>query len=77
MSQDELLFSEVGDGEQGLFRVIFVPEDEINNFRYGSGFIRGAVDIKDGNGFGEFKEMEPRTFSIVSVDKLSGSTTVY
>ena len=42
-----------------------------------SAFVRGAVDIEDRNGFGEFKETEPGTFGIVSVDKFSGSTTVH
>jgi hypothetical protein len=55
----------------------FVSEYEINNFRHRSVFIRSAVNVKDRNRFGKFEKTEPRTFGIVSVNKLSGGTTVY
>jgi hypothetical protein len=77
VSENELLFSEVGDCKKCLFRMGFVPEYEINNLHYSSIFIRGTINIEDRNRFGEFKEMESETFAIVLVNELSGCTTVY
>ena len=77
MSKNEHWFSEVGDSKESLFGVVFVLEEEINNFHYGSAFIRGAVNIEDRDGFREFKEMELGTFGIVLINKLSGCTTAY
>jgi hypothetical protein len=77
VSENEFLLSEVGDSEQSAFRVVFVPKHEINNFRYGSIFIGGAIDIEDRDGFGKFKETEAGTLSIVSINELSSCTTVH
>jgi hypothetical protein len=55
----------------------FVLEYEIDNFYYSSIFIRGTINIEDRDRFGEFKETELGTFGIVSVNELSGCTTVY
>ena len=77
MSQDELLFSEDGDCEQGPFRVVLVPKHEVYNFSNSPGFVRGTVDIEDRDGGGKFKEIEPRAFGIVAVNKFSSRSTVY
>ena len=53
VSEDELLLSKVGDSKEGTFGVGFVPEYDMNNFHYGSAFIRGAINIEDRNGLGE------------------------
>jgi hypothetical protein len=76
MSEDEFLLSEVRDRKGSPFRVIFVTENEVYCFRDRSGFIRSTVNIEDGNGSGEFQELETATPSIVVVDQFSGSTTV-
>jgi hypothetical protein len=54
VSENELLFSEVGDCKKCPFRMGFVPEYEINNFHYSSIFIRDTIDIEDRDRFGEF-----------------------
>jgi hypothetical protein len=77
VSKSKLLFSKVGDCKKSLFRMGFVPEYEIDNFCYSSVFIRSTIDIEDRDRFGEFKEMKLGTFGIVSVNELSGCTTVY
>src|SRR5271170_2928523 len=54
MSEYQFLFTQVGDAEDGPFRMIFVPENEANSFGYGTGFIRGAVYVVDWNWMGQF-----------------------
>jgi hypothetical protein len=54
VSENELLFSEVGDCKKCLFGMGFVLEYEINNFHYSSVFIRDTIDIEDRDRFGKF-----------------------
>jgi hypothetical protein len=45
VSENELLFFKVGDCEKSPFRIGFLPEYEINNFRYSSIFISSTINM--------------------------------
>ena len=54
MSEYQFLFTQAGDAEGSLFRMIFVSEDETNGFSYGAGLVRGPVYIVDQNRASKF-----------------------
>ena len=77
MSEYQFLFTQAGDTEGSLFRMVFVSEDETDSFSYGTGLIRGPIYIVDQNRASKFLQIKPAAFCIVSVDKFSSSSTVY
>jgi hypothetical protein len=51
MSEDKFLLTQAGDSEQGAFRVVFVPQDEVDGFRdVPSLSVRGAIYIAHRDG---------------------------
>ena len=45
MSEQEFLFTKIGDTEGGLLRMIFVMEKEANGFHYWTSFIGGSIHV--------------------------------
>jgi hypothetical protein len=57
--------------------MIFVSEYEVNNFCHCSILIGNTINIEHRDRLGKFKESESGVFGIITVNKLSGCTTVY
>jgi len=60
-----------------LFAMIPISQDEIHHLSDRTGLIQWPVDIVNQDGVRELPGMEPVSFKIVTVDELSGCSTVY
>ena len=66
-AQDDILLSQAGDCEGGVFRVVIESEDCIHNLRNRARFIWSAIYIVDWNGTDEFSSGEAVAFHIAPV----------
>ena len=75
--KDDILLSQAGDCEGGMFGVVIESEDCIHNLHNKACFIWSPIYIGDWNGTDEFPSGEAVVFHIAPVHELTHGTTVY
>src|SRR3981189_628938 len=75
-TEDHGLLAQRGDCELSLLCMAFVAQYDICDFGDGSCFVRGSVDVVDGDGRGEATGGDVVRTDVLSVDEKPGGTAV-